>query len=155
MADSKILLWYILLLLSTVHTTTLPLNTCHLYYIYMRHRVSFTLPPSISSPNNNINITRASRGFDMRPFPLKSPSSSSQIYRYLHGLQIKSKNSPFLRCKHLWHLAIYIHVLQIRHNHVDFGVLKLYYVMLCTIIIMLSQSEVYLNITGVLLLLSV
>jgi len=38
-------------LLSTVHSTTLALNTCHLYYILIRHRVSFTLPPSIASPN--------------------------------------------------------------------------------------------------------
>jgi len=39
------------LLLSTVHFTTLAPNTCHLYYILIRHHVSFALPPSISSPN--------------------------------------------------------------------------------------------------------
>jgi len=40
-----------LLLLSTVHSTTLALNTWHIYYILIRHRVSFALPPSISFPN--------------------------------------------------------------------------------------------------------
>jgi len=39
------------LILSTVQFTTLALNTCHLYYILTLHHVSFTLPPSISSPN--------------------------------------------------------------------------------------------------------
>jgi len=67
------------------------------------------------------------------PFPLEFPPSSSQIYRLLHCLQIQSKYSPFLFCKHLWPLAIYIHALLIRHSHVDFSVLKLYYVLLCYI----------------------
>jgi len=62
--------------------------------------------------------------------PLKFPPSSSQIYRLLHCLQIQSENATFLWCKHLWPLAIDIHALLIRHNHVDFCVLKLYYVML-------------------------
>jgi len=64
-------------------------------------------------------------------FPLEFPPSSSRIYRLLRCLQIQSKNSPFLWCKHLWPPAIYIHELLIRHNHVDFCVLKLHYVMLC------------------------
>jgi len=45
-SNESILNW---LLLSTVHSTMLALNTCHLYYILIRHRVSFALPPSISS----------------------------------------------------------------------------------------------------------
>jgi len=57
------------------------------------------------------------------PFPLEFPPSSSQIYRLLHCLQIQSKNSPFLWCKHLWPLAIYIRALLI-------SILKLYFVML-------------------------
>jgi len=47
-SNESILKWP---LLSTVHSATLALNTRHLYYILIRHRVSFTLPPSISSPN--------------------------------------------------------------------------------------------------------
>jgi len=47
-SNESILNW---LLMSTVHSTTLALNTCHLYYFFIRHRVSFALPPSISSPN--------------------------------------------------------------------------------------------------------
>jgi len=47
-SNGSILNW---LLLSAVHSTTLALNTCHLYYILIRHRVNFALPPSISSPN--------------------------------------------------------------------------------------------------------
>jgi len=46
--NESILYW---LLLSTVHSTTSALNTCHLYYIPMPHCVSFTLCPSICSPN--------------------------------------------------------------------------------------------------------
>jgi len=59
------------------------------------------------------------------PFPLEFPPLSSQIYRLSHCLQIPSKNSPFL-----WPLTISIQALLIRHINVDFGVLKLYYVML-------------------------
>jgi len=65
------------------------------------------------------------------PFPLEFPASSSQIYRLLHCLQIQSKNSLSLRCKHLCPLAIYHELLiRVRHNS-WFCVLKLYYVMLC------------------------
>jgi len=64
-------------------------------------------------------------------FSLEFPPSSYQIYRFLNCLQIQSKNSPFLWCKHLWPLAISIHVPLIGHiNHVDFCILKLYYAML-------------------------
>jgi len=38
-----------------------------------------------------------------------------------------------LQCKHLWPIALSIHALLIQHNHVDFCVLKLYYVMLCCV----------------------
>jgi len=62
------------------------------------------------------------------PFSLEFPPSSCQIYLLLHCLQIQSKNSPFLWCKHLWPLTISIHALLIRHNHVDFCTLKLYYI---------------------------
>jgi len=79
-----------------------------------------------------INIALASRGFGYADLSLlEFPPSSSQIYRLLHFLQIQSKNSPFLWCKHLWLLAITIHALLIRHNQVDLhlGVI-LCYVML-------------------------
>jgi len=65
------------------------------------------------------------------PFSLAFPPSSSQIYQLLHGLQIQSKNSPFLQYKHLWLLTNSNQALKIRHNHVDLCALKLYYVMLC------------------------
>jgi len=49
-----------------------------------------------------INFALASRGFrHAGPSP-----SSSQIYRLSHCLQIQSKNSPFLGCKHFWPLTI-------------------------------------------------
>jgi len=48
------------------------------------------------------------------PFPLEFPHSSSRIYRLLYCHQIQSKNSPFLWCKHLWPLAISIHMLLMR-----------------------------------------
>jgi len=68
------------MLLSTVHSTTLALNTCHLYYILTLHRVSSM--PSIYRRH--------------WPFSMEFPPSSSQIYRLLPCLQIQSKNSPFL-----------------------------------------------------------
>jgi len=49
-ANESILNW---LLLSTVHSTTLALNTCHLYYILILHPL---LLPSVSSPNLNIAL---------------------------------------------------------------------------------------------------
>jgi len=118
------------LLLSTVHSTMLALKTCHLYYILIRRRVSFALSPSISSPNLVINIALASHGsqhagpslWNSLPHHLRSTDSYTVIKSNL-------KTQNFLWCKHLWPLAISIHALQIRHNHVDFCVLKLYYVM--------------------------
>jgi len=81
--------------------------------------------------HSRINITLASRGFrhaglslwNSLPHHLRSTDSYTVLKSNL-------KNSPFLQCMHLWPLAIYIHVLLIRHNHVYFCVLKLYYVML-------------------------
>jgi len=46
-SKKSILNW---LLLSTVHSTALVLNNCHLYCILTCNRISFALPPSISSP---------------------------------------------------------------------------------------------------------
>jgi len=62
-SNESILNW---LLLSTIHSTTLALNTCRLYYILTRHRVGLTLclPPSISSPTLvSTLLLIASRGF--------------------------------------------------------------------------------------------
>jgi len=61
------------LLLSTVHSTTLVLNTCHLYYIHIRHRVSFALPPSISSPNLVSTLLLPLVVFDMLALPFGIP----------------------------------------------------------------------------------
>jgi len=80
-----------------------------------------------------INIALASRSFRYDALLFGIPPSSSKIYRLLHCLQIQSKNSPFLWwIQHLWPLAIHIHALLIRHNHVDFLCLEiiLCYVML-------------------------
>jgi len=92
-SNESILNW---LLLSTVHSITLALNTCHLYYILIRHRVSFALSHSISSPNFVSTCSCLSWFSTYWPFSLKFPSSSSQIYRLVHCLQIQAKNSPFL-----------------------------------------------------------
>jgi len=106
-------------------------NEC--FVTHKRHCVSFALPSSIFSPTSYQHYSCLSWFSTCWPFPLEFPPSSSQIYIYrlLHCLQIKSKNSPFLWCTYLWPLAISIHALLIWHNHVNFCILKLYYVMLC------------------------
>jgi len=60
--------------LATVHSTTLALDTCHLYYILIRHRVSFALPPSISSPNLVSTLLLRLVVFDMLALPFGIPS---------------------------------------------------------------------------------
>jgi len=124
------------LLLFTVHSTTLAVNICHLYYILIiHHRISFALPPSISSPNLISTSLLPLVVFDMLALPFGIPSliisDLPNLTLSSNQLQKQSRNSSFLWCKHLWPLAIYIHVLLIRHNHVDFCVLILCYVMLC------------------------
>jgi len=93
LSNESILNW---LLLSTVHSTTL--NTCYLHYILTLHRVSFALPPSISSPNLVSTMLLTLVLVNMLhcwPFSLQLPLSSAQIYRLLHCLQIKSKTHLF------------------------------------------------------------
>jgi len=80
-----------------------------------------------------INITLASRGFRhagpslWKSFPNHLRSTDSYTV-----FKSNLKTHHFLWCKHLWPLAISVPALLIRHSHVDFCVLKLYYViMLC------------------------
>jgi len=80
-SNESILNW---VLLSTVHSTMLALNTCHLYYILTRHRVSFALPPSISydsSSNLVSTLLLPLVVFDMLALLFGIPPSSSQIYQ--------------------------------------------------------------------------
>jgi len=120
--------------LSTVHSITLPhIHVIFTTSLYTITSASLCLPQS-PLPTSYQHYSYLSWFSKCWPFPLEYPPSSSQIYRLLHCLQIKSKISPFLWCKRLWLLASYIHALLIRHNHVDFCVLKLYYVMLCSIL---------------------
>jgi len=130
--------------MSTVHSTTLALDTCHLYYtlIYTPSHQLRSASLNLLS-QSRINITLVSRGFRYWPFPLKFPPSSSQINRLRHCLQIQSKNSPFLWCNHLWPSAISIHEFRIQNNHVDFCVLKLYYVTLCYVTFKLAFDFVH------------
>jgi len=64
------------------------------------------------------------------PFSLEFPSSSSQIYRLLHCLQSQFK-TPLSMVQASLAPNNSIHTHLILHNHVDFCVLKLCYVMLC------------------------
>jgi len=73
------------------------------------------------------------------PFSSEFLSSLSEIYRLLHCLQIQSKSSPFLWSKYLWPLAISIHSLLIRH--VDYCILKLYYIMLCHVYLIMNPTR--------------
>jgi len=80
-----------------------------------------------------INILLPLVVFDMLALHFGIPSL---IISDLPTLTLSSnpiQNLPFLWCKHLRPLAIYIHALLILHNQVDFCVLKLYYVMLCAL----------------------
>jgi len=70
-SNESILIW---LLLSTVHSTTLALNTCHLYCILIYHRVNFVLPPSISSPNIVSTLLLSLEVFDKLALPFGIPS---------------------------------------------------------------------------------
>jgi len=118
--------------------------------------IRWFLKPTDCIPNCKRNfpkfilLTRISR--ISHPMPSVSQnvflrwSSSSQIYRLIQCLPIQSKNSTFLWCKHLWPLAVSIQALLIRHNHLDFCVLKLYYVMLCYVIADRWNYEQYENV---------
>jgi len=66
------------------------------------------------------------------PFSLELSPSSSQIYQLLYCLQIQSKNSPFLWCKHFWPLTIL-------STHFKFDIIMLIfafwnYIMLCCVL---------------------
>jgi len=112
--------------LSTVYSTTLALNTRHLYYTC--HRVSFAQPPSISSPNLVLTLLLPLVVFNMLaltfgihlPHHLKSTDSYTVLKSNL-------KTHLFSGAS-ISGLAIFIQALLIRHNHVDFCILKLYYV---------------------------
>jgi len=104
-SNESILNW---LLLTTVHSTTLALNTCHIYYILIGHRASLLSLPQSRLPTSYRHCSCLSWFSTCWPFPLEFPPSSPQIYRLLHCLQIQSKNAPILWCKHLWPLAISI-----------------------------------------------
>ena len=98
------------LLLSTVHSTTPALNSCHHCYMVTLHHVGFALYPSISSLNfvsiykhKFIVLAATIAGFTMLlsphgfhlagPLSLQFTPSSSGIYQFLHCLKILSQNS--------------------------------------------------------------
>jgi len=66
--------------------------TYYLYYILIRHRVSFTVPPLPTSFQHCSCLSWFSTCW---PFSLEFSPSSSQIYRLLHCLQIQSKIITF------------------------------------------------------------
>jgi len=76
------------LLLPTFHSTTSALNACHLYYTPTRHRVSFGLPPSISTSNIVSTLLLPPWFSACWSFSLEFPPSSFKIYRLLHWLRI-------------------------------------------------------------------
>jgi len=117
-SNESILNW---LLLSTVHSITLALNTYHLHYILIPVASASLCHTQSPLPTSYQHCFYLSWFSTYWPFSLKFPPSSSHVYRLVHCLQIQSKNSPFLWCKHLWPLAISIHALLIRHNPVDFA----------------------------------
>jgi len=103
------------LLLSTVDSITLALNTYHLYYILIRHRVSFALPPSIYF-SNLVSI-------------LLLPLVVFDTLALLIGIP----------CHHLGYIVSYTvfksnlktHLFSSASIYVDFCILKLYYIKLC------------------------
>jgi len=106
-----------------------PQYSCHIYYILTRHRDRFALPPSISSPNLVSTLLLPLVVFDMLAFLLGTFS-----------LTISDLPTLTLPSNPIWKTHIFsfsfltpnnsIRALLIRHNHVDFCVLKLYYVTL-------------------------
>jgi len=81
--------------------------------------------------------------FDMLALLFGITPSSSQIYPLLHCLQIQFKIRLFSEASISGQFPLTIlsmHALLIRHNHVDFCVLKLYYIMLCYVLYIMTQN---------------
>jgi len=121
------------LLLSPLHSTTLALNTCHLYYILTLCCAALNL-----LSKSCINIALAARCFRHA-----GPSLWNSLSHHLRSIDSYTVFKFNIKLTFSLVQAFlapnnYIHALLIRHSHVDFCVLKCYYVMLWQIITMLT-----------------